>query len=195
LRKQWEGEGTRPAAGMAPPVAPSTSIVIPAQAGISGPEVTDLRHETPASAGVTSRAGLTSAAGMTNKFEQLRALLPSARNLTGEPAAASPDAAPHRRPYGARSLPRLFVILAPAMLLAACATQVSTGVQPQAPGFLLGLWHGFIFPVAWIASLFIPDAAVYAVPNNGGWYDFGFFIGIVFLGVGAHGGTRRRRRR
>ena len=26
---------------------------------------------------------------------------------------------------------------------------------------------------------------VYAVPNNGGWYDFGYFLGIVVFGVGA----------
>jgi len=49
----------------------------------------------------------------------------------------------------------------------------------------LGLWHGFIFPVAWILSLFVDNVALYAVPNNGGWYDFGYFVGIVFLGVGA----------
>lgn len=70
-------------------------------------------------------------------------------------------------------------------LLSACASQVASGVEPAAPGFLLGLWHGFIFPVAWILSLFVSDIAIYAVPNNGGWYDFGYFIGVVFLGVGA----------
>ena len=75
--------------------------------------------------------------------------------------------------------------IAALLLLAGCAAQVSSAVEPEAPGFLLGLWHGFIFPVAWVISLFMPDAAVYAVPNNGGWYDFGYFIGIVFLGVGA----------
>ena len=45
----------------------------------------------------------------------------------------------------------------------------------------------------------MPDVAIYAVPNNGGWYDFGYFVGIVVLGVGArspaivrrhHGATR-----
>ncbi len=80
--------------------------------------------------------------------------------------------------------PRL-IPLAALMLLAACAKQVASTVEPAAPGFLFGLWHGFIFPVAWVLSLFMPDVAVYAVPNNGGWYDFGFFIGVVFLGVGA----------
>jgi hypothetical protein len=81
--------------------------------------------------------------------------------------------------------------LVPLLLLAACAHQVASGVAPGAPGFLFGLWHGFIFPVAWVLSLFMPDVAVYAVPNNGGWYDFGYFLGVVVFGVGAHGGGRR----
>ena len=76
--------------------------------------------------------------------------------------------------------------LAALLLLAGCAaTQTDAAVSPSAPGFLFGLWHGFIFPVAWILSVFMPDVSVYAVPNNGGWYDFGYFIGVVFLGVGA----------
>ena len=70
--------------------------------------------------------------------------------------------------------------------LSACAAQqTAAAVAPAAPGFLLGAWHGFIFPVAWVMSLFMPDVALYAVPNNGGWYDFGYFVGVVFLGVGA----------
>jgi hypothetical protein len=80
--------------------------------------------------------------------------------------------------------------LAACALLAACATQVSSGVSPQAPGFLLGLWHGFIFPVAWFLSLIMPDVALYAVPNNGGWYDFGYFLGVVVFGVGANRGRK-----
>ena len=78
------------------------------------------------------------------------------------------------------------VILAAALTLAACAaTQQADAIAPAAPGFLLGLWHGFIFPVAWVVSLIVPRVAVYAVPNNGGWYDFGYFLGIVVFGVGA----------
>jgi len=73
-----------------------------------------------------------------------------------------------------------------AFLASACAaTQVPAVTEPGAPGFLLGLWHGFIFPIAFIISLFTDSVAVYAVPNNGGWYDFGYFVGIVFIGVGA----------
>ena len=70
-------------------------------------------------------------------------------------------------------------------LTACAATQASAAVAAGAPGFWLGLWHGFIFPVAWVVSLFVPQVAVYAVPNNGGWYDFGYFLGIVVFGVGA----------
>ncbi len=83
---------------------------------------------------------------------------------------------------------RTLIALGALVLLAACASQAPSGVAPDSPGFLLGLWHGFIFPVAWVLSLFMPDVAVYAVPNNGGWYDFGFFVGVVFLGVGARRG-------
>jgi hypothetical protein len=80
-----------------------------------------------------------------------------------------------------------FAGMAVASLLSACATQTAATVNQAAdtPGFLLGLWHGFIFPVAWVLSLVMPEVAVYAVPNSGGWYDFGFFVGVVFLGVGA----------
>src|SRR5206468_6242781 len=80
---------------------------------------------------------------------------------------------------------KLFALLLIALLAACAATQQADAVAPGAPGFLYGLWHGFIFPVAWFVSLFAPNIAVYAVPNNGGWYDFGYFLGIVVFGVGA----------
>ena len=81
---------------------------------------------------------------------------------------------------------RRALLLVSALALAACAaTQSPDAVAPGAPGFWLGLWHGFIFPVAWIVSLFTNNVAIYAVPNSGGWYDFGYFLGIVVFGVGA----------
>jgi hypothetical protein len=69
--------------------------------------------------------------------------------------------------------------------LSACARQMTGAVAAGAPGILRGMWDGFIFPFAWMVSLFVPEVAVYAVPNNGGWYDFGYFLGIVVFGVGA----------
>ena len=85
---------------------------------------------------------------------------------------------------------RALLALAALMALAACATQTPGSTAPGAPGFLHGLWHGFIFPVAWFLSLIVPDISVYAVPNNGGWYDFGYFLGICVFGVGANRGRK-----
>ena len=83
---------------------------------------------------------------------------------------------------------RLLTLASLALLTACTARAAPSAVDPQAPGFLLGLWHGFIFPVAWVVSLFMDKVAIYAVPNNGGWYDFGYFLGIVVFGVGARKG-------
>jgi len=107
-------------------------------------------------------------------------------------ALFSPGEGAVRSRNGVGGLPRRFrarcAALALPLLLAACAATQSQGtVQPQAPGFLLGLWHGLIFPVAWVLSLFTDNVAVYAVPNNGGWYDFGYFLGILAFGGGAKG--------
>ena len=87
---------------------------------------------------------------------------------------------------------RSLTLFALALALTACiATQAPSAITPTAPGFLEGVWHGFIFPVAFIVSLFTDDIAVYAVPNNGVWYDAGYFVGICFLGVGARHSKRR----
>ena len=78
-----------------------------------------------------------------------------------------------------------FATLALPILLAGCATQMKGTVAPEAPGFLFGLVQGFIAPVTFIVSLFDHDVAVYAVPNNGGWYNFGFVLGIGGFAGGA----------
>jgi hypothetical protein len=81
---------------------------------------------------------------------------------------------------------RTLALLAALPALSACARQALPGaIAASAPGFFRGLWDGFIFPWAWIVSLFVPEVAVYQVPNNGGWYDFGYFLGIVVFGAGA----------
>ncbi len=77
----------------------------------------------------------------------------------------------------------LFLILAGVMTLASCATQSN---EPPAvlPGFLKGLLHGFIILFSFISSFFT-DWRIYAYPNNGGWYNFGFLIGVsLFFGGG-----------
>lgn len=95
----------------------------------------------------------------------------------------------------ARAGLRIAAALGCMLLVSACASQIDAGISEadDTPGFLWGLWHGFIFPWSWIGSLFSPNIAVYAVPNNGGWYDFGFFLGITVLGGGSFFGSRRTR--
>jgi hypothetical protein len=57
--------------------------------------------------------------------------------------------------------------------------------EGEPSGFWLGLWHGFIAPVTFIISLFKDTISIYEVYNNGGWYDFGFMIGIMVIGGGS----------
>lgn len=57
-------------------------------------------------------------------------------------------------------------------------------VEDSPYGFWGGLWHGMIVPFTWIGSLFMDNVAIYAVNNNGGWYDFGFVLGIGGLSFG-----------
>jgi hypothetical protein len=48
-------------------------------------------------------------------------------------------------------------------------------------GFWYGVWHGMIMVPAFFASLFIDGIGIYAINNNGAWYNFGYIGGIVFL--------------
>jgi hypothetical protein len=77
------------------------------------------------------------------------------------------------------------ILLLLPLLLAGCATQMAGTVRPEAPGFWFGLVQGFIAPVTFVISLFQHDVAVYYVPNNGAWYNFGFVLGIGGFAGGA----------
>ncbi len=73
--------------------------------------------------------------------------------------------------------------------VASCATQPVTAVSSP-PGFLLGLVHGFLILFTFVGSFFT-DYRIYAFPNSGGWYDFGYLLGAMsFLGGG--GASARR---
>jgi hypothetical protein len=71
------------------------------------------------------------------------------------------------------------------LLMSGCAdvSNVEQCLQPQEHtyGFWGGTWHGFIMAFSFIGSLFSDSIAVYAVNNNGAWYDFGFVGGFFFL--------------
>lgn len=60
-------------------------------------------------------------------------------------------------------------------------------------GFWHGLLHGIILPFQFIVSLFNDEIAIYAINNNGGWYDFGFVFGAsIILGGGTKASCKKR---
>ena len=47
---------------------------------------------------------------------------------------------------------RLLAVAAAALALTACAVQTNAVTQAGSPGFWLGVWHGFIFPFAFLVG-------------------------------------------
>lgn len=45
-------------------------------------------------------------------------------------------------------------------------------------GFLPGFIHGIIAPVTFVVSLYDDSVTMYDISNSGGWYDFGFILGV-----------------
>ena len=89
-----------------------------------------------------------------------------------------------------QSLTYILCILLVSILFTGCAdvTLIEECTTAKPYGFFGGLWHGTIAPFSFIGSLFSDSIAIYAVNNNGGWYDFGFVIGAGMLFGG--GSTR-----
>ncbi|WP_101690703.1 hypothetical protein [Dysgonomonas massiliensis] len=82
---------------------------------------------------------------------------------------------------------KLFVLVVVVLAFCSCADveNVQECLTNNTYGFWGGLWHGVIAPFSFIGSLFSDDIAIYAVNNNGGFYDFGFVLGsgILFGGI------------
>jgi hypothetical protein len=79
--------------------------------------------------------------------------------------------------------PLFWVTLSMVFLFAGCAQRIplDPSLQTDTFGFLGGLWHGVIAPLSFVVSIFDNDVAMYAVNNNGAWYDFGFVLGAGIL--------------
>jgi hypothetical protein len=80
------------------------------------------------------------------------------------------------KPNNYFSKKNIMIFLALIIISAGCA-DVATCVTNAEYGFWNGLWHGIIAPFGFIGSLFNDKIAMYAVNNNGHWYDFGFALG------------------
>lgn len=73
----------------------------------------------------------------------------------------------------------LLLTISCVIFLSSCARQ-PTDFAYNSPGFFLGLLHGIIAPFAFLFSLFT-ETRIYAFPNSGRFYDFGFLLGFVFI--------------
>jgi hypothetical protein len=88
-------------------------------------------------------------------------------------------------------------IILVAVVLAACApgADPAPGTGTDLAGFWLGLWHGFTLLFTFIVSLFNHSVGVYEVHNSGGWYNFGYVVGVMMFWGGGGGGAARGSRR
>ena len=73
----------------------------------------------------------------------------------------------------------IVILVLCSLVLTGCADHVDVIISREPVGFIYGLWHGMILPLSWLFSLFNNDIAIYAVYNNGSWYDFGFILGVA----------------
>lgn len=86
----------------------------------------------------------------------------------------------------------VFVLSAIFMLSGCAEAQNIDACKTGDPyGFFGGLWHGIIAPVSFVLGFFMDDVAVWAVNNNGGWYEFGFLLGVGSLGLGGGKASKR----
>lgn len=78
----------------------------------------------------------------------------------------------------------VILFLLAALLLTSCADAVNVTEcvkDTHVYGFWAGTWHGLIVFWSFIGSLFNDDIALYAVNNNGAWYNFGFVGGLFIV--------------
>lgn len=80
-------------------------------------------------------------------------------------------------------------ILLVALAITGCGSPNDSTTNVDAD-FLNGLWDGMTAVFAFIGNLFGGRYGVYEVHNSGGWYDFGFLLGIGALGASVSETTR-----
>ena len=81
-----------------------------------------------------------------------------------------------------------FTFLIPVFVLlffTACTAGDAQFSEDSPAGFWYGLWHGVISVITLIIHIFNDNIMVYEVHNTGGWYDFGFLIGIISVWGGS----------
>jgi len=92
------------------------------------------------------------------------------------------------------------VLFIPFLLLLMSCTAGSeqfTAAGGEGPaGFWYGLWHGAISIITLIIHVFNDSVMIYENNNIGGWYDFGFLLGVIFVwGGGCHAKCKSKERK
>lgn len=78
------------------------------------------------------------------------------------------------------------LFLIPVFLLVISCTAGGEQFSTESPaGFWYGLWHGVISIISLIIHIFNNNVTVYELNNTGGWYDFGFLVGVICIWGGA----------
>jgi hypothetical protein len=109
-------------------------------------------------------------------------LSPAARPTNPRPSSISPATKTQRRGIA-------FAALCAVLLwVDGCAYQPAS-YGHNLPGFWLGLLHGFLILFSFIGSL-LTNVRIYAFPNAGHWYDFGYVLGAMTF-LGGSGASRR----
>ena len=92
----------------------------------------------------------------------------------------------------------LIILVAFALVFMATSCAEPQPIDPciqteETHGFIFGLIHGFLAPLTFLISLISDSVAMYAVNNSGGWYDFGFLLGIGGFSGGIFKGSKKKR--
>lgn len=88
---------------------------------------------------------------------------------------------------------RYSVVLLLAVTLASCTAGDSQFTVENPAGFFWGLWHGVISVISLVIHLFNDNVVVYELDNSGGWYDFGFLLGVIMVwGGGCHASCKTK---
>ena len=91
---------------------------------------------------------------------------------------------------------RLALVATLSLALLACAAGDPRFTPAEPAGFWWGLWHGAISIVSLVIQLFSDSVSVYESNNSGGWYDFGFLLGVILVwGGGCHANCKSSAKR
>ena len=80
---------------------------------------------------------------------------------------------------------KLFFLIPFLLLLTSCTAGDPQFTQDKPAGFWYGLWHGVIAVITLIIHVFNENVGVYEIHNTGGWYDFGFLMGVICIWGGS----------